>query len=469
MNLKPLCFVVMPFGQKPDPAGGAAIDFDRIYTTALAPAIEDADMEPIRADEERTGGIIHKPMFERLLLCDYALADLTTANANVFYELGVRHTARPATTLTIFAKNQPIPFDVNFLRSMPYDLGENNAFGETEAQALREAVSTKLQDLRALAIQQTPVDSPLFDLLKEWEPGNIARLKTDVFRQAVQLNEELKRRMSAIREKGKKNEARAEARQELQSLRTELGALDAVEAGTAVDLMLSFRALEDWDGMITVYRDMPEMLKRQILVREQVGFAYNRRAGKSKNPADRAEALRILTEVEAQQGASSETCGLIGRIHKDNWTDALRANDRLAATGHLKKSIEAYIRGFMADQRDAYPGINAITLLDIKGDEESLKLKKRLLPVVRFAVEQRLVGGQPDYWDYATMLELAVLNDEFDLAADHLADAVAVIRETWEPDTTANNLRMIEQARASRGADTSLLVQIIEDLQARAR
>lgn len=469
MSLKPLCFVVMPFGQKPDPAGGAAIDFDRIYTTALAPAIEDADMEPIRADEERTGGIIHKPMFERLLLCDYAVADLTTANANVFYELGVRHTARPATTLTIFAKNQPIPFDVNFLRSMPYDLGEKNAFGDAESRALREAVSTKLKDLRALAIQQAPVDSPLFGLLKEWEPGNIARLKTDVFRQVVQLNEELKRRLAAIREKGKKKEARGEAIQELQSLRTELGALDAVDAGTAVDLLLSFRALEDWDGMIAVYSDMPEMLKRQILVREQVGFAYNRRAGKSKNPADRAEALRILTEVEAQQGASSETCGLIGRIHKDNWTDAMKANDRLAATGHLNKSIAAYIRGFMADQRDAYPGINAVTLLDIKGDEESLKLKQRLLPVVRFAVEQRLAGSEPDYWDHATMLELAVLNDEFELAAEHLADAVAVIRERWEPDTTANNLRMIERARVSRGGDTSLLVQIIEDLHARAR
>jgi hypothetical protein len=123
----------------------------------------------------------------------------------------------------------------------------------------------------------------------------------------------------------------------------------------------------------------------------------------------------------------------------------------------------------MADQRDAYPGINAITLLDIKGDEESLKLKKRLLPVVRFAVEQRLAGGEPDYWDHATMIELAVLNDEFDLAGQHLADAVAVIRETWEPETTANNLRMIERARASRGLDTSLLVRIIKDLQSRSR
>ena len=125
--MKPLCFVLMPFGDKPDPTGGKNIDFNRIYEQGIRPAIDDAGMEPIRADEEKTGGIIHQPMFERLLLCDFAIADLTTANANVFYELGVRHTARPATTVTIFATRQPIPFDVNFLRSLPYDLGSDNA------------------------------------------------------------------------------------------------------------------------------------------------------------------------------------------------------------------------------------------------------------------------------------------------------------------------------------------------------
>ncbi len=88
------------------------------------------------------------------------------SNANVFYELGVRHTARPATTLTIFATHQKIPFDVNFLRSMPYDLGENNAFGDVEAKALREAVTAKLEDLRELAVRsrgtrrQSAVRSP---------------------------------------------------------------------------------------------------------------------------------------------------------------------------------------------------------------------------------------------------------------------------------------------------------------------
>lgn len=469
MSPKPICFVLMPFGEKADPAGGPAIDFDRIYISALAPAIEDADMLPIRADEERTGGIIHKPMFERLLLCDYAIADLTTANANVFYELGVRHTARPATTLTIFAEQQPIPFDVNFLRSLSYDLGKNNGFDDTQAQALRKSVSEKLKDLRELATQQAPVDSPLFDLLKEWRPGDIARLKTDIFREKVQLNEGLKKQMSAIRLKGNNTKTRDDARQELQMLRESLGVLDSVEAGTAIDLMLSFRALEDWDGMIAVYEDMPVVLKRQILVREQLGFAYNRRSGVTSNPADRAEALRILTEVEEQQGPSSETCGLIGRIHKDNWTDALDRGDQLSAVGHLKKSIAAYSRGFSVDPRDAYPGVNAVTLLDIKGGTKSLERKNKLLPVVQFAVEQRMTQGKPDYWDHATMLELAVLNNEFDQAIEHLADAVAMIRETWEPDSTANNLKMIERARSARQEDTSALLSIINELELRAK
>ena len=75
-----------------------------MYQELIKPAIEDAELEPLRADEEMTGGIIHKPMFERLLLCEYAVADLTTANANVFYELGIRHAVRDWSTVMIFAE-----------------------------------------------------------------------------------------------------------------------------------------------------------------------------------------------------------------------------------------------------------------------------------------------------------------------------------------------------------------------------
>ena len=92
----------MPFGTKP--GGSTLINFDDVYKDLIAPAVSAAGLEPLRADEEQTGGIIHKPMFERLILCEFAVADLTTANANVFYELGLRHAVRPASTVLIFAE-----------------------------------------------------------------------------------------------------------------------------------------------------------------------------------------------------------------------------------------------------------------------------------------------------------------------------------------------------------------------------
>lgn len=137
--LRPLCFVLMPFGQKPDSVG-VLVDFDAVYKEFIRPAIEEAGLEPIRADEEVVGGIIHKPMFERLVLCEYAIADLTTANANVFYELGVRHAVRPWSTVLLFAEGGRLPFDVAPLRAMPYRLdGGKPANVDATRRAPREA------------------------------------------------------------------------------------------------------------------------------------------------------------------------------------------------------------------------------------------------------------------------------------------------------------------------------------------
>src|SRR5215813_12971339 len=116
---RPFCFVLMPFGKKPN-AVGSEIDFDAVYSNLIAPAIEAADLEPIRADHEAVGGLIHKPMYERLVLCEYAVADLTTTNANVFYELGVRHAVRPWSTVLMFAGGTRLPFDIAPLRGLPY-------------------------------------------------------------------------------------------------------------------------------------------------------------------------------------------------------------------------------------------------------------------------------------------------------------------------------------------------------------
>src|SRR5581483_10329153 len=89
-----------------------------------APAIDQAGLDPIRADEEGIGGSIHKPMFERLMMCEYAVADLTTGNANVFYELGIRHAFRPRSTTIIFHEGSVLPFDVAPLSGIPYRIDD---------------------------------------------------------------------------------------------------------------------------------------------------------------------------------------------------------------------------------------------------------------------------------------------------------------------------------------------------------
>jgi hypothetical protein len=131
--MKPLCFVLMPFGVKPNGAG-STVDFDAVYCELIAPSIEAAELESIRADEELVDGIIHKPIFERLLLCEFAIVDLTTANANVFYELGVRHAMLPGTTVLLQGGLVRLPFDLAPLRTLNYRLdpsGKPDRISET--------------------------------------------------------------------------------------------------------------------------------------------------------------------------------------------------------------------------------------------------------------------------------------------------------------------------------------------------
>src|SRR5215216_1346817 len=157
--MNPLCFVLMPFGKKAD-AAGLTIDFDAVYHQLIAPAIREAGLDPLRADEEMTDGIIHKPMYERLLLCEYAVADLTMANANVFYELGIRHAVRPWTTALIFAEGNRLPFDVGPLRALPYRLGPDGVPANLEPDKL--ALKTRMAEAKKLAKEGPATDSPLF-------------------------------------------------------------------------------------------------------------------------------------------------------------------------------------------------------------------------------------------------------------------------------------------------------------------
>ncbi len=177
----------------------------------------------------------------------------------------------------------------------------------------------------------------------------------------------------------------------------------------------------------------------------------------------------MLGDVLVRQGPSSETCPLIGRVYKDRWVRALRDGDDEAAVTALDEAINAYLSGFEADTRDAYPGINALTLLELKGDPTALARKAELLPVVAHAVERRIAAGAADYWDYASRLELAVLEEAAEKADAALDVALTRVREPWEPGNTAANLRLIRDGRRQLGRGAPWLDAIIARLEVAAR
>ncbi len=440
--MQPLCFVLMPFGRKPG-TGGATIDFDAVYNSLIKPAIETAGLVPLRADEEQAGGIIHKPMFERLILCEFAVADLTTANANVFYELGVRHSVKPSTTMLMFAADGTrLPFDVAPLRTLPYRLGPDGTPSAAEEDR------DKLAEL-LVAARSGATDSPVFQLVEGFP--DIQHIKTDVFRTRVEYSELIKDKL---------RDARKQNVEAIRAVEEGLAPFEQVEAGVLVDLLLSYRARSAWADMIRVAGAMPEPLRRAPLVQEQLAFGLNR--------SERGvEAEHVLLQLIEARGPSSETYGLLGRVYKDRWDKATTNGERILARGLLDQAIDAYVKGFETDWRDAYPGINAVTLMNLRTPPDARL--GQLLPVVRYAVERKIAAGKPDYWDHATLLELAVLSGDENAAMDALAKALPIMRETWEPETTLRNLRLIRAAREARGEALPWMKDVEDELQRKAQ
>ena len=440
--LTPLCFVLMPFGKKPG-IGGSQIDFDVVYHELIRPSIENAGLMPLRPDEEMKRGFIHKPMFERLILCEYAVADITTTNANVFYELGIRHAVRSWSTVMIFAEGvSQLPFDVSPLRALPYKLdnyGRPINIEETKAALINRLVQAK----------KGAVDSPIFTLVENYP--DIDHTKTDVFRDQISYSNEIKDKLTAARKEGVAA---------LREIEKQIGNIADIESGAVIDLFLSYRAVKAWPEMIDLVRKMPPPLAATVMVQEQLALALNRIGNSEK-------AEKLLNALIEKRGPSSETYGILGRVFKDRWETVKNHGEQVLAQALQEKAIEAYLKGFEADWRDAYPGINAVTLMELKDPPDPRRLK--LIPVVEYAVERRIAAGKPDYWDHATLLELAILSKDQQKAASALGHALALVRESWEPETTARNLRLIREIREQRNETMPWAKPIEEELERAAK
>lgn len=105
-----LCFVLMPFADVLRP----------IYDDHIKPVVEQFDLVCRRADDIVSVDIVARDIWSNVCQARLIVAELTTQNANVMYDVGLAHAANKAVIL-ITQSMAFVPFDLQHVRCIVYE------------------------------------------------------------------------------------------------------------------------------------------------------------------------------------------------------------------------------------------------------------------------------------------------------------------------------------------------------------
>lgn len=418
-------FVAMPFGVKKANNKRYSIDFNAIYNKAIKPAAEELKLPIIRADEENDSGIIHTLMIERLVCTDIVIVDITNDNPNVYYELGIRHCARPCTTILIYDKDTRLPFDIQPLRAIPYEL-EKGVISYSAAETLKNNLVNRI---KCVINSEHKCDSLPFVLIDNFPWTKLDETKLQIYQERQKQRIDFLDKLKHV----KQND-------ELNVIIAEMDKANFPYEYLIFEIIKSFQNLKSWNELIQfIDTKLDSKVKNLLYVKQQYALAYNKRA----NEGDLETSIELLFSTLREHGYSSETYGLIGSAYKRL---ALRNFSNSCYATHLDRAILNYKAGFEFDSRDFYTGINLATLLLLKGTEQSLADMNKIIPVLKYNIELNDFDITNDYWLLATAYELYILSKDFEKAKNILGwiQSLVPIPEEWKIETTLNNLNLIK-------------------------
>ena len=119
---EPRAFVVMQFSDA----------FNALYTDVIKPTCEKFGLKAIRADDIYEAGLIINDITRSIEESSVIIADVTTDNPNVFYEVGYAHGLKKVTILLSDRTRDKLPFDVSGFRTLFYD---NTIGGKSDVEA----------------------------------------------------------------------------------------------------------------------------------------------------------------------------------------------------------------------------------------------------------------------------------------------------------------------------------------------
>lgn len=344
---KGTCFVVMGFGTKTDfqSTPNRLLNLDKTYRNVIKPAVEETGLKCIRADEIVHSGLIDVPMYEQLLSADVVIADLSTANNNAFYELGVRHALRPYTTIIIAEDQFKFPFDLGHILIRQYKhLGEGIEFEEVVRfrKVLKDAIEGILDK------DPRDSDSPVYTFLDGLNPPE---------RTAREVGRKMDEALAAGQadEQGRIAETHSVLMEQVE---------DAQKKG-------------DFDFAKTLLHAVRKMRPDDPYVTQRLVVA----TFKSEKPTPQAaleEARDLLKTLNPESSNDIWTLGLWGTVHERLW----RVTSDQA---YLDEALRAYERSFN-QRRDYFSGIHEAFLRNVR----ATKSDNHAEAIADFVIAQRL-------------------------------------------------------------------------------
>ncbi|MGH7503123.1 MAG: tetratricopeptide repeat-containing protein [Longimicrobiales bacterium] len=404
-------FIVRPFGTRQ--TGGdspIAIDFERVERELIAPALAHHRIHGLTTLEMAAQHNIRVDMFERLVTADIVIADISIHNANVFYELGIRHAIRDHHTFLLRCRGDDVPFDLRTDRYFEYSAADPAA----TLPALIAALGQTLRSDRR--------DSPVFQLLPDLEAEDPERfmILPPRFAEAVE-------RAAAVADAGT-----------LALFADEIAGLPWESRGLRVVGRAQFRN-SAWEAARTTWESLLLLRPADTEVYLRLGTIYQRLADRTSDSHAKLDLatisdqmlLRVLRLDSAGPWQRAEARALLGRNEKvrwhDAWADRAPEERRIAAleSPSLDAAHQHYAHGFREDCNHYYSGLNALALLvsqlelaqampaiwtDIAGGEVNAATelerrqteRTRLVGAVdwsiRAAGERESVAGDESFW-----------------------------------------------------------------------
>ena len=409
---KQICFMVMPFETKPSGAktGPSEIDFDHLWQEGLRPVIEKLGYQAVRADQD-WGPVIVKEMLERLVASDLVIADITIPNANVYYEIGVRHAAMNVGCVLIAADWARPVFDIQQMTRIQYPLPSKRV---TEDEAAR------LQEVLAAAIPKAaPQPSPIKSLIPSYPKVDQKILET--FRREMEDLSSLQTEIRATRMLSK-GEQEGRIKEIVESLLSEA----QPSPSAALEVLYLLRDCEKWADLVAFVERLPESLRELEVVREQTALAVS-------NGGDHARAVAMLCTLIDRFGPTPERLGILGGRYK-------RLYQATKKRSFLDQAIDAYERGFRLDLNAYYCGSNLPRLLRERGDDGDEERARGVSYVVAEACESARDSGTADLWLNPTWLGVAFDNGDVPLARRCLQNIRKEGHAAWQLESTLEDL-----------------------------